>query len=196
MSEIDAAGQDDEHPDGSDNGEPASDGVQEGAHSAGGDSLNEIDEIVDHWSQLRQESADEQAHAEIEREHFLQEFRAITSSVIRPTMDTALERLRKDGGGGLIEEGGPESRRKPRVTLWMSMKGEIAGSPRQDLNPFLQLDADPVQRQIDVWEGDMVENQGTSRATSPWALSEVTEEAVMGRIVAILRRAGTHGVGQ
>ena len=76
------------------------------------------------------------------------------------------------------------------------MKGEIAGSPRQDLNPFLQLDADPVQRQIDVWEGDMVENQGTSRATSPWALSEVTEEAVMGRIVAILRRAGTHGVGQ
>ena len=89
MSESDVAGQDGEDPRGSENGELASDGMQEGAHSAGGDSLNEIDEIVDHWSQLRQESADEQAHAEVERAQFLQEFRAITSSVIRPTMDSA-----------------------------------------------------------------------------------------------------------
>jgi hypothetical protein len=76
----------------------------------------------------------------------------------------------------------------------MSMEGEIAGSPRQDLNPFLQLDADLANRRIDVWEGDMVENQGTSRATSPWDLSEVTPDSVMERIVDILRRAGTHGV--
>jgi hypothetical protein len=40
----------------------------------------------------------------------------------------------------------------------------------------------------------MVENQGTSRATSPWDLSEVTPDSVMERIVDILRRAGTHGV--
>ena len=76
------------------------------------------------------------------------------------------------------------------------MEGEVAGSPRQDRNPFLQLDADLVHRRIDVWEGDMVENQGTGRATSPWALSEVTPENVMEKIVDILRRGGTHGVAQ
>ena len=160
------------------------------------DSLSEIDQILDRWSHLRQESAEEQAHAEVEREHFLQEFRALTSSVIQPTMQMAIERLRKDGGGGLIEEHGPDILHKPRITLWMSMEGEVAGSPRQDRNPFLQLDADLVHRRIDVWEGDMVENQGTSRATSPWALSEVTPENVMEKIVDILRRAGTHGVAQ
>lgn len=169
---------------------------EDDAHSAvAEDPLREIDQIVGHWSDLRQESADGQAHAEIERAHFLQEFQAITSSVIRPTMDKAIERLRKDGGGGLIEEHALDSLHKPRVTLWMSMEGEIEGSPRQDLNPFLQLDADLVHRRIDVWEGDMVGNQGTSRAGSPWALSEVTPENVMERIVDILRRAGTHGVG-
>ena len=81
------------------------------------DSLSEIDQIVDDWSHLRQESADEQAHAEIERQHFLQEFQAITSSVIRPTMNRAIERLRKNGGGGLIEERGRDFLHKPRVTL-------------------------------------------------------------------------------
>jgi hypothetical protein len=60
----------------------------------------------------------------------------------------------------------------------------------------LQLDADLVHRRIDVWEGDMVENQGTSWAPSPWALSDVTPESVTDKIVDILRRAGTHGVGQ
>jgi hypothetical protein len=107
------------------------------AHSAlGEDSLSEIDQIVDQWSHLGQESADERAHAEIERAHFLQEFQVITSSVMRPTMEMAIERLRKDGGGGLIEEHGLNVLHKPRVTLWMSMEGAIAGSPRQDLTPF------------------------------------------------------------
>jgi hypothetical protein len=170
-------------------------GSSDGEANVATSELIEIDEIVDHWSHLRQQSAEERAGAEIEREHFLQEFRDITRSVVRPTMEVAIERLKKDGGGGLIEEHTMGSLHKPRVTLWMSMEGEIEGSPRQDLNPFLQLDADPVRRRIDVWEGDMVENQGTSRATSPWELSELTPETVMDRIVHILRRAGTHGVG-
>ena len=100
---------------------------------------------------------------EVEREHFLKEFQDITDSVIRPTMETAIERLRNDGGGGVIEEHHLDVLHKPRVTLWMSMQGEVA-NPRQDLNPFLQLDADATNRRINVWEGDMVENQGTSRA--------------------------------
>lgn len=168
----------------------------DGANSAAvEDPLIEIDHIVDHWSHLRQEFADEEARTEIEREHFLQQFHDITQSVIRPTMESAVERLRKDGGDGLIEEHDLDALHKPRVILWMSMEGVIVGFPRQDLNPFLRLDANVVHRRIDVWEGDMVEKQGTSRASSPLALSDVTSDNVMERIVDILRRAGTHGVG-
>ena len=126
--------------------------------------------------------------------NFLKEFEDLTDTVIRPTMEMAVERLRTDGGDGLIEEHHLDALHKPRVTLWMSMQGEVA-SPRQDLNPFLQLDADVANRRITVWEGDMVKNQGTSRATSPWTPSEVTPESIMDRIVGVLRRAGTHGVG-
>jgi hypothetical protein len=92
-----------------------------------------------------------------------------------------------------LEERHLDTLHKPRVTPWMSTQGEVA-NPRQDLNPFLQLDADVANRRINVWEGDMVENQGTSRPTSPWVLSEVTRESTMERIVDVLRRAGTHGV--
>jgi hypothetical protein len=169
--------------------------VVQNSHSTGDeDSLRQIDEIVGHWSHLVQESAEEQAHGEVEKQQFLKEFEDLTDTVIRPTMEMAVERLRTDGGDGLIEEHHMDALHKPRVTLWMSMQGEVA-SPRQDLNPFLQLDADVANRRITVWEGDMVKNQGTSRATTPWTPSEVTPESIMDRIVGVLRRAGTHGVG-
>jgi len=157
------------------------------------ESLRQIDQIVGHWAHLVQESTEEQAHVEVEEEQFLKRFQDLTDSVIRPTMEMAIERLRTDGGDGLIEERHLDGLHKPRVTLWMSMQGEVA-SPRQDLNPFLQLDADVATQRITVWEGDMVKNQGTSRATSPWTPSEVTPETIMDRIVGVLRRAGTHGV--
>ena len=157
-------------------------------------SLIEIDGIVDQWSHLRQEAAEERVRTENEIEQFFHEFQHLTISVIRPTMERAIERLRKDGGDGLIEEGNLNVLHRPRVVLWMSMEGEIAAHPRQDLNPFLRFDADAVHRCIDVWEGDMVAREGTSRPTAPLAMSDVTSEAVMERIVEVLRRAGTHGV--
>ena len=123
------------------------------------DSLRQIDQIVGNWSHLVQESAEEQAHVEVERVQFLKEFQDLTDSVIRPTMEMAIERLRTDGGDGLIEEHHLDALHKPRVTLWMSMQGEVA-SPRQDLNPFLQLDADVANKRITVWEGDMVKIRG------------------------------------
>jgi hypothetical protein len=74
----------------------------------------------------------------------------------------------------------------------MSLKGEITGAPRQDRNPYLQLDADVAHHRVDVWEGDMWEKQGTSRATSPWQLSEISSESITERVVAILERAANH----
>jgi hypothetical protein len=159
-----------------------------------GDSMIEIDEIVDRWSDLRHEAAEREAQAEVERKQFLQAFQDITRAVVRPAMEMAIERLRRDGGGGFIEQHEVDILHKPRVTLWMSMEGEISGSPRQDLNPFLQLDADAIHRRIDVWEGDMVDKSGSSAAAAPWDLSEVSSDGVIERIIGILRRAATRGV--
>ena len=159
-----------------------------------GDSVVEIDQIVGHWSALRREGVEKEAQAESERNQFLTDFRDITDSVIRPAMQAAVDRLGKDGGGGLIEERKEDLMHRPRITLWMSLEDAITGTPRQDLNPYLQVDANVGLRRIDVWEGDMWEKEGNSRATSPWELSEVSNESVTERILGILRRAATHGV--
>jgi hypothetical protein len=158
------------------------------------DSVAEIDHIVGHWTDLRQEGLEQQAQAEAERHQFLEDFRTITDSVIRPAMQAAADRLAKDGGGGLIEEREETPMHRPRIILWMSLDGDIAGTPRQDLNPYLQLDADVGRRRIDVWEGDVWVKEGASRATSPLRLGDVSTESVTTRILDILRRAATHGV--
>jgi hypothetical protein len=75
----------------------------------------------------------------------------------------------------------------------MSLDGETIGAPRQDLNPYLQLDADVAHRRIDVWEGDMWQKQGTSRSTAPWQLNEISTKSVTERVVGILERAARHG---
>jgi len=129
----------------------------------------------------------------IEKEKFLESFGELSLSVIKPTMEVIVRRLEEDGGGGLIWDGDSEAMHRPRLILWMSLKGKITGTPGQDLNPYLQLDVDVEHRRIDVWEGDMWEREGTSRATSPWTLDEITSETVTERVVSILERAADHG---
>jgi hypothetical protein len=173
---------------------PGSSPLPSGVAESPPSSVFAIDEIVDRWSRLRQEGVDRESEAKAERGHFLEDFGAITDSVIRPAMQAAADRLNKDGGGGLIEEHKDDPVHRLRIILWMSLEGAITGTPRQDLNPFLQLDADPGLRKIEIWEGDMWEKEGSSRSTSPWELSEISTEGVTERILEILRRAATHGV--
>jgi hypothetical protein len=153
-----------------------------------------IDAAVVGWTDLHHQAVEEQAEDEAARTAFLHGFDDAVTSVIRPAMEAVVARLHQDGGGGRVVQVEPNELHRPRITLWMSLSGDLASEPRQELNPFLQLDADAVFRRIDVWEGDMVDKQGTSRATTPWKLSEVTTASVSDRIVDILRRASTHGV--
>ena len=71
-------------------------------------------------------------------------------------MEAVLDRLRQYGGDGLIVEhpGGEARVSTPRLTLWMSLQGEISGAPRLDRHPYLQLDADVENRMIRLTEGD------------------------------------------
>ena len=114
-------------------------------------------------------------------------------TVIRPAFDAIAARLNADGGGGQVDERFADGAHPYRLTLWMSLEEQIA-SPRQDRNPFLQLDLDMPNRRFKVWEGDMWEKQGSSRDSTPWRLDEVTTKAVTERAVAVLRRAASHDV--
>ena len=116
----------------------------------------------------------------------------MSGRVIKPAMEAIVAQLQKDGGDGLISDAESESRHRPRLILWMSLNGKIVGSPRQDHNPFLQLDVDSSHRRVDVWEGDMWENSGVSRATAPWELKEISIEAINRRVMGILGRATSH----
>jgi hypothetical protein len=157
--------------------------------------LEEIDQVLKTWSDQRHAFAARQAEIEATRLLFVRQAAEIADYVIRPAMEAALARLAWDGGGGRIEERPSDDTHSLRLILWMSLEGDIAGAPRQDRNPYLQLDIDVATRRIDVWEGDRWEKQGSSRSTSPWRLSEITAQSVTHRVIDILQRAASHDVG-
>ena len=151
-----------------------------------------IDEILDHWAGRERKWAEERLETKTARERFLQDFKEISQNTIKPAMEAVVQRLEKDGGGGIVWDGESRTTHRPRLILWMSLEGEITGTPRQDRNPYLQLDANVIYRRIDVWEGDMWEKLGTSRATSPWELSQISSESITERIMGILEQAASH----
>ncbi len=77
-----------------------------------------------------------------------------------------------------------------RLTLWMSFSGEITGTPRSDLLPYLQLDADVDKRVVTVSEGDMWQHRGSNRSgpAGQWKLADMTADLVTHTAVNILRR--------
>jgi len=177
-----------------DKSHPTASRDQNGQPSNSADSLSEIDTLLSRRSSKERQIAEQASDAKAGRETFLQDFEETLRQVIRPTMEAVLKRLQEDGGDGAIQERGSDASHSPRVILWMSLEGEISADPHQDRNPFLQLDANSTDKQVDVWEGDMWERQGNSKATVPWKLSEISAESLTERIVRILERAAQHGL--
>jgi hypothetical protein len=165
--------------------------VEASVGSEGGQGLGEIDTILAELAQ-RDIQAAASAVDTIDVEHrFLADFTAICNTEVRPAMTAVLQRLQHGGGGGLIEEhpGGEPRIPTPRLTLWMSLQGDVVGSPRPDRHAYLQLDASVVARQIAVSEGDMWRGRaGRSGRVGTWQLREVTYDRIIQELVAILRR--------
>lgn len=162
--------------------------------AAGGhDPLAEIDQLMQDKLRAQNEAAARSAQLQADRSDFAEEFTKVCDLQVRPAMETVLERLRRNGGGGLIEER-PENAAQHhthRLTFWMSFRGEITGSPRQDRHPYLQLDAEVDKRSVAVSEGDMWQGQGGNRSGkfADWGLIEITESRVIQELLAIVRRA-------
>lgn len=155
--------------------------------------LAEIDAILADLGERERRSAVEASAAEDEEKVFISAFQTMCRVEARPAMETVLERLRRDGGGGRIEEhpGGEARVATPRLTLWMSLQGEIRGSPRVDRHPYLQLDADMKERNTRVSEGDMWGGNGSGRSgrTSSWELADIDYDRILRELVAIIARS-------
>ncbi len=156
------------------------------------DPLAEIDQLMQNKLREEQAAADRSAQLETDRSDFAAEFTSVCEQQVRPAMEAILQRLRRNGGGGVIEDR-PEDfgQRHAQLILWMSFSGEITGAPRHDRHPYLQLDADIDKRSVTVSEGDMWQGQGGNRSGkfAEWQLVEITPARVTQEILAIIRRA-------
>jgi hypothetical protein len=161
------------------------------AEMAAIDSLAEVDQIFEMRSKGLSESTERQSQANTETSRLQDEFSSVCANEIRPAMQAFLDRLRLNGGGGLLEEreGVRGAGVSPRVILWMSLSGELIGRPRRDQHPYLELDFDITRKTVFVAEGDMWKGHGTSGAAGTWIPSEITGEAVTRSLLGVLRRA-------
>ena len=158
----------------------------------GKSAVTEIDYLMHSWAERRTSFLTQQAAATAQRHQFIAETNELIDQVVRPTLEAIAERLRADFGRVEVL---PTTQQRPvRVTLWMSLNGEVAVPGRQDLNPYLQLDLDVPNRRFRVWEGDIWQKQGASRSALPWRLNEVTMDSVAERVIAILARASGHDI--
>ena len=166
----------------------------EAVPSVGDDPLAEIDQLMQNKLRQEQEAAELSAQLQIDRSDFSAEFTTVCDQQVRPAMEAVLERLRCNGGGGVIEER-PENigqHHTHRLTLWMSLRDEITGAPRQNEHPYLQLDGEVDKRSVTVSEGDMWQGHhgaGRSGRFAQWQLAEITATGVTEELLAILRRA-------
>jgi len=122
-----------------------------------GSPLAAIDDIMRKRQEDERRAAKNSARLVSERSEFASEFTAACDTDIRPSMEAVLVRLWMDGGGGLILEQSQDATRNHahRLTLWMSLSGEITGTPLKDRHPYLQLEAEPDKKRVRISAGDM-----------------------------------------
>lgn len=157
------------------------------------DPLAEIDVLMQEQLDKEQRSADATARVLADRAKFATEFTAVCDQRVRPPMEVILQRLRQNGGGGLIDERPADATRhhSHRLTLWMSLRGEITGAPRQDRHPYLELDANVDRALVTISEGDIWNGHGGSSSgpVGQRPLAEITETFITSEVLAVIRRS-------
>ena len=163
------------------------------AAGSSSDVLDEIDRIFEMRTRGLNHTDERQSQIDSEKARLQEEFAAVCALTVRPAMQAFLERLRVNGGGGLLEErsGVQGAGVAARITLWMSLEGELIGRPRRDQHPYFQLDFDADHQQVILVEGDMWKGHGTSGPAGTWTASEITGALVTESLLHVLRRAAS-----
>ena len=169
--------------------DPAHDAVA----SATPDLLGEVDRIFELRARGLDATGERRLDTNAERVRLQEEFASVCAFTVRPAMQSFLDRLRVNGGGGLLEERADVQGAgvAARIRLWMSLSGELIGRPRQDQHPYLQLDLDVDEQHVNLTEGDMWKGHGTSGPVGFWITSEITTAMVMQSLIGVLRRAAS-----
>ena len=153
------------------------------------DVIGQVDTVLADLAERDRSSRAAVARMVEDQRAFLSDFATACQEQVRPAMEAVLERLSSGGGGGCIEKDlGGEA---PRMTLWMSLQGDIVGAGQPGRHPYLQLDADLVRQEVRMTESDMWcgTGGGHSDRTCVWQIAEVTRDRVTQELVAILRRS-------
>jgi hypothetical protein len=164
------------------------------APTTSGDLLAVIDEIETSEIAVEQHEIEEDERIASMRSEFSTEFTSHFESEARPAMEAIIERLRSDGGGGVILESDLFDH---RFTLWMSLSGEIEGTPSTSRYPYLQLDAEVKENRVRVSEGDSWRGRpgASSGKVTDWTLEEMDAAHIDREVVEILRRSTAGRVG-
>ncbi len=100
--------------------------------------LAEIDRLLQKRRDDQQRSSERSAQLRADRSEFSTEFAKVCNSQVHPPM----ERSSNDSAATVVEVSSTNAPRDlsrhhtHRLTLWMSLSGEIAGTPRQDRPPI------------------------------------------------------------
>lgn len=163
------------------------------------DPLQAIDEIESEWLAKKEEELEHARAVLAERRAFADDFAQACADRVRPAMEAVIDRLRRDGGDGVITERSEDPSRlfTHRLTLWMSLEGKIEGTPRQDRHPYLQFDAHPETKVVTMSEGDMWQGHGGNHSgrVGECQISELDARLVDHEIVAILHRSAGEVAG-
>src|SRR6185437_6237903 len=102
------------------------------------DGLVEIDSVLDGWSARRRGFRHRQVEAEAERQEFIRHAEGIATSVIRPSLQAAAQRLKAGGGDGTLVERPRDPLQGLRLTLWMALDRQVTVLDRPDLYPYIR----------------------------------------------------------
>ena len=163
--------------------------VKAGMPSSEDDPLWDIDQMLRSVMDRDWQSAQGGAFDLDASREFLDQFSRLCESEVRPVMETVATRLSIYGGGGVVEmrHGGDPSRRGPRLTMWLSLKDEIAGVPSPERHAYLCIEADAEMRNISVTTG-VGAPEGRRDRTMVWQLSDVTQAKVTTELTDIISR--------
>jgi hypothetical protein len=138
--------------------------------------------------------AERAAHERDARQQFLDDFESTCEQSVRPMMQEVRERLQRNGGGAIIDgrAGGDGLVLNPRLTMWMSLDGDILDGPQPEQHPHLQFEADITRTQVHISESGTRSSAGPDNGDLKltWQLSEVTRDRVARELLAILQRSG------